>query len=159
MYMEEFTETYVIKGYAKFDKIHNVVLIKDKYISYEDIDCFEFEEKIEVGTEPDLAKEIYSYVFAAAIPLNTILDDNSTRRGIYVCNLMKATIWLKNKDVPITVNFLPKEKPYKVDAEPYQTYHQAFKNLEDALRKIMIKLYGDDAHLTLTEHLKARKNK
>ena len=157
--MEEFIETYVIKGYAKFDKIHNVVLIKGKFIPYKDIDCFDFEEKIDVGTEPDLAKVVYNYIFAAAIPLDTIFDDNNISRGIYVCNLMKATIWLKNKDVPIIVDFLPKKKPYKVDAEPYQTYHQAFKNLEDAFKKIMIKLYGNNAQLTLTEHRKARKSK
>lgn len=156
MHMEKFIETYKVKGYAKFDKIHNIVLINGRYIPYEDIDCFTFEEKIDVGTEVDLAKEVYSYVFAAAIPLNTLLDDNSTRRGIYVCTSLKVTIWLKDEDIPLIIDFLPKEKPYKVDSEPYQTLHQAFQNLEDAFKKMMIKLYGDDADSILMERLKAR---
>lgn len=155
--MIEFIETYAIKGYAKFDKIHNIIMLNNNYIPYEDIDCFEFEETIEVGTEPDIPKELFSYVFAAAIPITTLLDENSTRRGIYVATSLKAIIWLKNKDVPIVINFLPKEKTYKINSEPYQTYHKAFKQLEDAMMKIMTKLYGDDAPSILEAHLKERK--
>lgn len=154
--MVDFIKTFEVKGYAKFDKYHNIMNIKDRYILYEDIDCYEFEEKIEVGTEPDLIKEVYSFVFAVTIPITTLLDDNSTRKGVYVCTSLKVKIWLKKDIEPMIIDFLPKNKSCKINSDLYQSYHEKFLELKDALMKVMIKLYGNEAENILKEKLKEK---
>lgn len=154
--MEDFIKTYEVNGYAQFDKVHQQMKIMGEVIPYEDIDCYVFEEAIEVGTAVDIAKEIYSYVFAAVLPLTTLLDENSTRKGVYVCTALQATIWLKQRPYAMHVNFLPQAKSYRIDQEPYLTHRQSFVDLQKALAKVMEKVYGENAEQIVKERLRVR---
>lgn len=156
--MDHFFKTYEIKGYASFDKIQKVMLINNNYIPYSDLECYEFIENIEVGTEVDVVKELYLNVFAAAIPLTTLLDDNSNKRGVYVCTKLTALIWIKGEDEPICINFLPEKQDYKLKSDIYKDRHDAYEKLQDALNKVMEQIYGENSTNILEKNLKRRKS-
>lgn len=155
--MENFFKTYEIKNYASFDKTQNLMSIMGTIISYSDLDCFEFHETIEVGTETDLKKELYQYIFAPVIPITEILDENSTKRGIYICTQLSANIWIKNVEKPIYISFLTKGKPLKIKSDIYNEKHNSFEDMQESLNKVMFKLYGSDSKNILEQNLKKRK--
>lgn len=83
----------------------------------------------------------------------------------YLIPILNVLNFMKNRKLDCarsSKNSIPKYevyRPFKIDSVQYRKLHATFQSLHEAIHKVMVKLYAEDAQRFVDEHLRQKHNR